>query len=326
MTVDASGLSYCDGSGLGLLLEIRRRQEARGAAFELRGLAEQFRALLDLFGPAGVGAMPGPRRRGGLVEGAGRAAAGLLADVREMVGFVGTLTFELCRLALRPMSLRWKDAFWAAERAGVNALPIVALIGFLIGLIMAFQAAMPMRKFGAEIYAADLVAISTLRELGPLMTAIVLAGRSGSAFAAEIGTMKVNEEVNALTTMGLSPFRFLVLPRVVATVAMTPLLTVFTNLCGLIGGAVVLVIMGFPLVTYANQVSGAVGMADLLGGLAKAVVFGVLVAGAGCLKGLQTKTGASAVGESTTRAVVAGIVLILVSDGVFSVVYYALGI
>ena len=254
------------------------------------------------------------------------AAAGLLADVREMVGFVGTLTFELCRLALRPMSLRWKDAFWAAERAGVNALPIVALIGFLIGLIMAFQAAMPMRKFGAEIYAADLVAISTLRELGPLMTAIVLAGRSGSAFAAEIGTMKVNEEVNALTTMGLSPFRFLVLPRVVATVAMTPLLTVFTNLCGLIGGAVVLVIMGFPLVTYANQVSGAVGMADLLGGLAKAVVFGVLVAGAGCLKGLQTKTGASAVGESTTRAVVAGIVLILVSDGVFSVVYYALGI
>jgi phospholipid/cholesterol/gamma-HCH transport system permease protein len=184
----------------------------------------------------------------------------------------------------------------------------------------------PMHQFGAEIYVADLVALSMLRELGPLMTAIILAGRSGSAFAAELGTMKVNEEINALTTMGLDPVRFLVVTRVLAAVMMMPLLTVFSNLMGLVGGAVVFLSFDFPLVTYVQQVRGAVDLGDLLGGLAKAFVFGILVAAIGCLRGLQTKTGASAVGLSTTRAVVSGIVLIVLADGVFSVVFYYLGI
>jgi phospholipid/cholesterol/gamma-HCH transport system permease protein len=214
----------------------------------------------------------------------------------------------------------------AAENAGVNALPIVALISFLIGLIMAFQSAIPMSQFGAEIYVADLVALSMLRELGPLMTAIILAGRSGSAFAAELGTMKVNEEIDALTTMGLDPVRFLVVTRVIAAVVMMPLLTLFSNLMGLAGGAIVFLSFDFPLVTYVQEVLSAVKMGDLLSGLAKAFVFGILVAGIGCLRGLQTRTGASAVGLSTTRAVVSGIVLIVLADGVFSVVFYYLGI
>jgi len=153
-----------------------------------------------------------------------------------------------------------------------------------------------------------------------------VAGRSGSAFAAEIGTMKVREEIDALITMGLDPVRFLVVTRVIAAVLMIPLLTVFANLVGLIGGSVVLLSLGFSLTTFFHQVQSAVTYGSLLGGLLKSVVFGILVAGIGCLRGLQTKTGATAVGESTTRAVVSGIVLITITDGIFAVVYYYLGV
>jgi len=162
--------------------------------------------------------------------------------------------------------------------------------------------------------------------MGPLITAIILAGRSGSAFAAELGTMKVREEIDALTTMGLEPVRFLVVPRVLAAVTMTPLLAMFANLFGLIGGAVVMRSLGFSLVTYVNQILSAVTVGDLLGGLFKSLVYGIVVAGIGCLRGLQTTTGASAVGQSTTSAVVSGIVLIAIVDGGFAVVFYALGL
>lgn len=192
--------------------------------------------------------------------------------------------------------MRWKDAFLVAGTAGVNALPIVGLISFLVGPIIAFQAAIPMKQSGAEIFVADLIATAMLRELGPLVTAIVLAGRSGLAFAAEIGTMKINEEINALTTMGLDPVRFLVVTRVIAAVLMTPLLSVFANLMGLVGGAIVVLSLGYPLVTYVNQVPGAADFVDLIGGLSKAFVFGLIAAGIGCLRGLQTKTRASAAG------------------------------
>jgi phospholipid/cholesterol/gamma-HCH transport system permease protein len=191
---------------------------------------------------------------------------------------------------------------------------------------MAFQAVIPMRRFGAEIFVADLVGLAMVRELGPLMTAIVLTGRSGSAFAAELGTMKVNEEIDALNTMGLDPVRFLVVSRVLAALAMTPLLTVFANVIGVIGGSLVLRSLGYPFITYFNQFTSAVDHIDLLGGLVKSVVFGILVAGIGCLRGLQTRTGPAAVGESATRAVVSGIILIVIVDGIFSAVYYYLGI
>jgi len=165
-----------------------------------------------------------------------------------------------------------------------------------------------------------------LRELGPLMTAIVLTGRSGSAFAAELGTMKVNEEIDALNTIGLDPVRFLVVSRVIAALAMTPLLTVFADLIGVIGGSLVLRSLGYPFVTYFNQVLSAVSYTDFLSGLVKSLVFGIMIAGIGCLRGLQTKIGATAVGESATRAVVSGIILIVIIDGIFSVIYYYLDI
>ena len=326
LIVDASRLTYCDGAGAALLLELRRRQESRRQTYEIQSLDPAYQSLLDLYGrwdaqrPEPLAPADSP------IEQIGRATTAIGQDIVILIAFVGQLSTALANAARRPRLLRWKDVFLTAELAGVNALPIISLLGFLLGLIMAFQSAIPMRQFGADIYVANLIGLSMLRELGPLLTAIILAGRSGSAFAAELGTMKVSEELDALNTMGLEPVGFLVVPRVVAAVAMTPLLSVFASLLGLIGGAVVMLSLGFPLVTYVIQVKSAVSVGDLLGGLGKSFVFGIVVAAIGCLRGLQTKSGAGAVGESTTRAVVSGLVLITIVDGIFAVIFYCLGI
>lgn len=327
VVLDASGVDYCDGSGIALLAYLRDGQARSGGELTIEGLRPEFQQMLEGWAPgdlAGLGG--GPRETSSLAAEIGEAAVEVWRDIRALISFVGELTAALGYAALHPRSVRWRDALRIAEAAGVNALPIVALISFLVGMILAFQAAIPLRQFGAEIFVANLIALSMLREMGPLMTAIILAGRSGSAFAAELGTMKVREEIDALKTMGLDPVGFLVVPRVTAAVVMTPLLTVFADLLGLMGGSVVMISLGFPLITFFNQVQYAVTYGSLVGGLLKAFVFGILVAAIGCLRGLQTGSGASAVGESTTRAVVSGIVLITVTDGIFSVVYYYLGV
>ncbi len=326
LIVDASRITYCDGAGIALLLELRRHQAKAGGDVEIRNLPETVQYLLDLYGPAIEEVAPSASEPSSFVEQVGRASAQVWKDLHTLIAFLGELSVALLYAATHPRTVRWKDAAMTAELAGVNALSIIALIGFLLGLIMAFQSAIPMRQFGAEIFIADLIGLSMIRELGPLLTAIILAGRSGSAFAAELGTMKVNEEIDALTTMGLEPVRFLAVPRVIAAVAMTPLLSVFTSLFGLIGGAVVMLSLGFPLVTYVDRIQSAVHPGDLIQGLFKALAFGIVVAGIGCLRGLQTKTGASAVGDSTTSAVVSGLILIAVVDGMFAVVFYCLGI
>lgn len=261
-----------------------------------------------------------------LIERIGKSVREAGQDLYQFTSSLGETAVSLAAVLIRPASLRWRDTVFIAEKAGMDALPIVLLISFIVGLVMAFQAAMPMRMFGAEIYVANLIGIAMVRELGPLMTAIVLAGRSASAFAAEIGTMKINEEIDALTVMGLDPVRFLIVPRVVALVAMTPLLCIFANLVGIIGGAVVIVSMGYPVITYYNQIAGFVSAQDLAGGLVKCFCFGVLIAAAGCIRGYQTAGGPSAVGLSTTRAVVTSIIFIAIADGIFSVTYYFLGI
>jgi len=325
--VNASGIDYCDGAGIALMVHLRHLQSKAGGNLQIDGLRPEFAELLTDEGAdlptEATSDRPRPR---GLAEEIGEATVDVWRDIQILVSFVGELSVGLVGAAIHPRSVRWRDAVRVAEVAGVNALPIVALISFLMGLIMAFQAAIPLRQFGAQLFIANLIGLSILRELGPLMTAIILAGRSGSAFAAELGTMKVREEIDALKTMGLDPVRFLIVTRVVAAVCMTPLLTIFADLIGLIGGAVVMLSLGFPLVTYFHQVQYAVTYGSLVGGLLKAFVFGILVAGIGCLRGLQTKTGATAVGESTTSAVVSGIILIAITDGIFSVVYYYLGV
>jgi phospholipid/cholesterol/gamma-HCH transport system permease protein len=325
LTVDASGVGYCDGAGLALLVELRRRAESARAVFTLSGLDDRFRTLYDQFSPQDLLPPPSQLRKPSLPEEVGRKTSILLDDIYAQISFVGEFFTAVVRALANPRRVRWKDAVYVAETAGANALPIIVLIGFLMGLIMAFQSAMPLKQFGAEIFVANLLGLSLLRELGPLVTAIILAGRSGSSFAAEIGTMTVNEEINALVTMGLDPVRFLVVTRVLAAMAMTPLLTIFFSAAGLVGGALVMLSLGFPLVAFLNQVHMSVTISDMMGGLFKAMVFSLLVCAIGCQRGLRTRGGASSVGQSTTSAVVAGIILIAVADGVFAVVFYVMG-
>ena len=327
VTVDASQIDYCDGSGIALFVHLRNLQRKAAGQLEIRGLRPEFQGLLEESDLGDLEQLESQRRpKTNLAEDVGRAVVGFLADTRSLIGFVGELVSALGTAAMHPRSVRWRDAVRVAESAGVNALPIIVLVSFLMGVIMAFQGAISLRRFGADIFVANLVGLAMLRELGPLMTAIILAGRSGSAFAAELGTMTVREEIDALKTMGLDPVRFLVVTRVIAAVVMTPLLTVFADLMGLIGGAVVMRSFGIPLVTFYHQVQYQVTYGSFVGGLVKAFVFGILVAAIGCLRGLQTTTGASAVGESTTRAVVSGIVLIVITDGIFSVIFYYLNV
>ena len=327
VTVDASQIDYCDGSGIALFVHLRNLQRKAGGQLEIHGLRPEFQGLLEESDLGDLEQLESQRRpKTNLAEDVGRAVVGFLEDTRSLIGFVGELVSALGTAAMHPRSVRWRDAVRVAESAGVNALPIIVLVSFLMGVIMAFQGAISLRRFGADIFVANLVGLAMLRELGPLMTAIILAGRSGSAFAAELGTMTVREEIDALKTMGLDPVRFLVVTRVIAAVVMTPLLTVFADLLGLIGGAVVMRSFGIPLVTFYHQVQYQVTYGSFVGGLVKAFVFGILVAAIGCLRGLQTTTGASAVGESTTRAVVSGIVLIVITDGIFSVVFYYLNV
>src|SRR5262249_51537403 len=262
---------------------------------------------------------PEPPRRPA-VEEIGIAAFGLWRDARLQISFIGEVVAALGHVVRSPSSVRWKDVWRICEQVGADALPIVTLISFLLGLILAFQSAVPMKRFGAEIFVADLIGLAILRELGPLMTAILLAGRSGAAFAAEIGTMRVNQEVDALTTMGLSPVRFLVTPRIIAALLMTPLLTLYANLVGILGGALTMTSFSIPFVTFLQEVDSAVGLPDFLAGFIKSFVFAIIVAGIGCMRGLQTRAGASAVGDSATRAVVSGIILLLVVDGLFALI------
>lgn len=325
--VEASRVTYCDGAGMALLEYLRRASARLDISLSIEGLSADYTAMLKLYAlDTPPDPMPQARSVQGFVEEVGKTFCTMLCGLRDHIAFLGELAVAAFRTLLRPSGLRMGDFLGVAETAGAQALPITGMLGFLVGLIIAFQGAVLMKQFGAEIYIADSVGMLVLRELGPLMTAIIVAGRTGSAFAAELGTMKVNEEIDAFTTMGLDPVRFLVIPRVLAATLMTPLLAVFANLAGLIGGAVVMKGIGFPLVTYANRVAAAVTVTDLISGLVKALVFGLLISASGCLCGLRTGEGASAVGHSATRAVVSSIVMIVVADGIFAVVFYFLGI
>jgi phospholipid/cholesterol/gamma-HCH transport system permease protein len=208
------------------------------------------------------------------------------------------------------------------EAAGANALPLVALVSALTGFVIAFESVQPLSRFGAQIFIADTIGIAMTRELGPIMTAIVLAGRSGTAFAAELGTMKVNEELDALESMGLDPIRFLVIPRIAACTVLTPLLTAYSIAAGIAGGAMVMRAIGFSPGAIKSELVSAIRTSDVAFGIGKSLVFGSLVAAVGCLRGLETGEGASAVGRSATRAVVASIVLIIIVDAIFAVIAY----
>lgn len=326
LVLDFLGTTYLDTAGAVFICRLRAFFLSRGlSTVHLANLDDSHLKMVAAVEQAGAAKVPPPRALS-TVEAVGQWSADLAADTKIFITHIGRISWALLQSLKQPGKIRWADTLAVAEKAGVDALPIVALISFIVGLVMAFQAAIPMRMFGAEIYVANLIGISMVRELAPLMTAIVLAGRSASAFAAEIGTMKINEEIDALEVMGLDPFRFLIIPRILATTFITPLLTIFSNLMGMVGGALVITGMGYPVISYYNQIADFVKWNDFTGGLIKCFVFGILIAATGCIRGYQTQGGPSAVGVSTTRAVVTSIVLIAVFDGIFSIIYYALGI
>ena len=262
----------------------------------------------------------------GVFEKIGRLAAEKASASVAAFAFVGESAAAFATMLVRPRTFRFGDFALAFQRAAFDGLPISIGIGFLLGLILAFESAAALKMFGAEIYVADLLSLGLFRELGPLVTAIILAGRSGSAFAAEIGTMKVDEELDALSTMGLSPVRFLVMPRVFAAILAMPVLTVFAEFAGLVGGAIVLGMMGIPSTVYWNHVVGISGLFMISFGLAKSCLFGLLVGMVGCAAGMNTKSTADGVGVAATSAVVGSIIAIAVTDGILAVVCYVWGI
>lgn len=266
-----------------------------------------------------------------------------IADARFFVEFIGELVMSLVELAARPMhtlrsrrsephalpmmTMRWEDLPIQLTRAGVGAVSIVALIGFLMGLIIGYQGAVQLSQFGADIYLADMVAIALTRELAPLMTAIIVAGRSGAAFAAEIGTMQVSEEIDALRAMGFNIMRFLVLPRVLAVMIAMPFLVLFSDIAGIIGGLLIGVsVLDISLMGYLHETQTALTYWHIGTGLIKSVALGCIVAVIGCMRGLQVRGGAESVGTFTTAAVVTGIFLIIVADALFTLLFQALGI
>lgn len=324
--VDVSGLTYCDSAAIALLLEIKKQQSIADREFELKGLTAHHEELINAITasphkPAEHEVCPQE-----ITMNIGKIFVRFLANIRENVTFVGMVSYYLLQSLMRPQTIRWKD-FWAIlEDVGPNALPIIVLIGFLVGLISAFQSAVPLGRFGAQIYIINLVGIGLVKEMGPLMTAVILAGRTASAFAAEIGTMKLDQELDALTTMGLEPVRFLTIPRIMATTLMTPLLNIFFIFFGLVGASLVTRTLGYNFPIFMHQLYSAVQLKDFLSGMLKAVVFGFVIASVGCMQGLKTRFGASAVGSSTTQAVVMSLIMIVIVDGIFAIIYYVLGV
>jgi phospholipid/cholesterol/gamma-HCH transport system permease protein len=325
---DARELTSWDSSVVTFLVKVSELCRQREIPMDREGLPIGVRKLLDL--AEAVPERKGARREvteASFLERIGTSTLGLAGSSKEMLAFLGEMTvtfFALLRLKAR---YRASDLFLLIQQSGAQALPIVTLISFLVGVILAFVGAVQLKQFGAQIYVADLVGIAMMREMGAMMTGIIMAGRTGAAFAAQLGTMKVTQEVDALTTAGFSPLEFLVLPRVMALVLMMPLLCLYSDFVGVIGGAVIGVgMLDLSWTTYFHETANAISLTDMFGGVFKSSVYGVLIALSGCLRGLQCGNSSSAVGDAATSAVVTGIVAIVVACGIFAVVFYILGI
>lgn len=300
----------------------------RDGAIDVVGPTEPVAAMLALYTlEPGAAPLLSPPRKASMVVQVGEATAALGAGLRGAAEHVGRFTLACAAVVRRPRSMPWASVVQQVERHGVDGVPIVVLITFLVGVVSAFQASLQLAKFGADTLVADLVSLSLTRELAPLMTAIVLAGRSGAAIAAELGTMRVSEEVDALRVMGLDPHRYLVLPRVLALVLVAPILTLMADLVGIAGGMLVaLTSLEVSWQGFLQSTREAVEVFDVLGGLLKAVLFGALVAMIACERGLATRGGAEGVGRATTSAVVVSLFSLVTADAVFGVLFSLWGL
>jgi phospholipid/cholesterol/gamma-HCH transport system permease protein len=327
LAFDAAAVTAWD---TGLLTFVRPLQAwgaAAGVEVDPSGLPEGARRLLTLAATVAARKTSAPAAPPPWLARIGTAALAGWQATAAFLGFLGEAARAFGAMLRGRARFQGGDLALIIQEVGVRALPITTLIGVLIGLIFAFVGAIQLRQFGAQIYVADLVGIAVAQEVGALITAIVLAGRTGAAYAAQLGTMQVNEEIDALTTMGIAPMQFLVLPRILALVLMTPLLTIYADLLGIVGGGLVgVLVLDIGPTAYALRTVEALRVSYFVMGLVKASVFGLLIAIAGCLRGLQCRRSAEAVGLATTSAVVTSIVMIIIADGLLTVIYNALGL
>ena len=319
---DTGGITGWDSSLVTFLIDIHQYCSAKNIVVQQEGLPPGVKKLIGL-------ATAVPERKGARKEAArdpflarvGTSTIALWQSASDLLGFIGEAVVAFLKFPIGKASFRRSDLALLIQECGVDALPIVALISFLVGMILAFVGAVQLMMFGAQIFVANLVGIAMVRVLGAVMAGIVMAGRTGAAFAAQLGTMQVNEEIDALKTMGMSPMEFLVLPRMLALVLMMPLLCIFADLMGLLGGLIVGVgLLDIGLIQYVNQTKASLNLNQFFIGIFQAAVFGVLVALAGCLKGMACGRSASAVGDATTSAVVTSIIAITVATAIITVV------
>lgn len=329
-TLELTGIESLDTAGAWLIRRTARSLEQTGVDVAIAGGDERAAALLGAIDETdGAPRRKPPHDRGfvEVLERTGRVTVFLLLEARAFLGFLGLTLETAFRVALRPARFRFTSFAFHLEAVGLNALPIIGLISFLIGVVLAYQGQTQLRLFGAEIYVIDLVVISVLREIGILLTAIVVAGRSGSAFTAQIGTMKLREEIDAMRTLGLDPIEVLVLPRVAALVVAMPLLCFFADLLGLLGGGMMVALsLDMSPHVVLERIEEAATPTTFWVGMVKAPVFAAMIALVGCYQGLRVRYDAGSVGRLTTRSVVQSIFLVIVADAVFSILFTLLGL
>ncbi|MDP2693524.1 MAG: MlaE family lipid ABC transporter permease subunit [Gallionella sp.] len=322
LLIDAQAVTALDISGAWLLHRIRRDLELGGCSVRFTGLRPEFDALLRLItARTAQPAIAPPPAPGMLTRFGSNAWEGLLGAL-GLLSFLGASATTLMRSLMQPRRIRWRSILYNLQTAGVAALPITGLLSFLLGIVIAYQGAEQLRRVGANIYIVDLVGLSMVRELSPLITAIIVAGRSGSAYAAQIGTMKVTEEIDALRTIGIGPLDLLVLPKVIALVIALPLLTVYTDIMGVLGGMVMArAQLDVSFSTFIDRLDDAVSLTSFLIGIGKAPVFAVIIALVGCYQGFQVSGSAESVGRQTTISVVQSIFLVILADALFSIAF-----
>lgn len=327
LNLDMSEVQRVDGGVMALLAHIRAELQQRGVKSEFLGATASIQEVIHLYrGDIKVGRRKRRKARGTLDQ-LGNATMTQMYEVKSVLAFFGEMIITGISVLRAPRSANWKDLMPTMERAGADAVPIVLLVNFLVGLVMAFQASVQLKQFGANILVADLIGISITRELGPLMTAIVICGRSGAAFAAELGSMRVNEEIDALRTMGFGPMRFLVMPRTLALMLVMPILTLLADLVGVVGGLVVgLSSLDLTVSAYFTELQKAVSVWDVFSGVMKSVVFGLVIGLIACQQGLATTGGAEGVGRRTTSAVVTTLFTLILIDATFTVLLRALNL
>lgn len=325
VVLDLQKVTYFDSAAAAIIVNLRNKCESMRNSLILENTTTEVSRLLDLlhFESCAESCRLQPRPTPGVVTQVGEATIEFVKRGREVIAFIGEVFIALAKDFSQPRRIQWDQPWKLLERAGSDAVPIVSLLGFLMGAILAFQAAIQLRKFGANIFVADLVSVAISLEMGPLMSSIIVSGRSGAAYAAHIGTMQVTEEIDALRVMAVDPIRYLVSPRIVAVAVTLPCLTVFADIVGIIGGCVVAwASLDITPVTYFNQVLKILEVSDVVKGLIKSFVFGIEIALIGCFFGFQVRGGAEGVGTATTRAVVACIFVLTITDAIFAMLFH----